>query len=51
MTPIDFMTGVIILVMGYILGICVQEITADYREKKRTIREWKQMKKKELDII
>jgi hypothetical protein len=60
MTTTDFMTGFIMLVMGVILGKCIQEATEDYRavkkiredyrkEKQRQM-EWKKLTQKEADF-
>lgn len=47
MTQTDFMIGFMMLVMGYILGLCVIEATQEYREKNRIKRDWEAMKRKD----
>jgi hypothetical protein len=58
MTTTDFMTGFIMLVMGVILGKCIQEATEgyrqtkkirdDYRKEKQRKKDWEAMKRKDL---
>lgn len=47
MSTNDFMTGFIMLVLGYILGKLVLEATQEERERRRIKRDWEVQHKKE----
>lgn len=47
MSPNDFMIGFIMLVMGYILGKLILEVTQDERERRCIKKAWEAQQKKE----
>lgn len=49
MTPSDFMTGFIVLVLGVILGKCIQEATDDYQEFVKIREDYHKEKQRQLD--
>ena len=49
MTPGDFLTGFMVLVLGVILGKCIQEATEDYRAVKKIRSDYHKEKQRQMD--
>jgi hypothetical protein len=49
MTPGEFMTGFIMVVLGVILGKCIQEATEDYRAVKKIREDYRKEKQRQMD--